>query len=290
MEHGADPCILSNLNANIIHAAAESKLDRGLAGALEIWKRCSDQLDINQANRWAETPLHVAAWCSSACVKLLLNAGVNPGIREENGQVPLHCAGLSGQGPDRREIVSLLCKSQSEVHVNLQDCDGRSPIFDFLDDCECIEMLIQHGARLELTDNSGSSVFHHVCIQDESEALATILRLTNDLRLPRAKNDDGNTALMEALRNSSINCAMILLELEDAGDIISSDGWAAVHYAAKIGDADLLEAVFKHSSFMKAMKTMDGKGADVVAMEAGNWHGRIKDLIKEHDYLGWNPS
>ena len=288
VNHGADPLVLSNLNANILHAAAESKTSRGLAGALDIWRKFSDQLNINQANKWAEAPLHVASWCSPACVKLLLEAGADPNIREENGQVPLHCAGLTAQGLARREIVSLLCGAHNEMHINAQDYDGRPPIFEFLDDCECIKMLSQHGARLDLTDDSGKNVVHHACIQDESECLTELLRLARgDAAVVVAKNHDGNSPLIEALRNSSVDCAMILLRLEDVGEIISGDGWATVHYAAKIGDADLLEAVFQHPSFMKGIKTMDGKRADIVAMEAGNWHGRVKNLIREHDNFAW---
>lgn len=285
VEHGADPLLLSNLDANILHAAAESKINRGLAGALDIWKRCPDQLNINQANKWAETPLHLAAWSTAACVKLLLEAGAEPDVRQEDGQVPLHCAGLSGRGPDRREIVSLLCSAKSKNHINSQDVDGRPPIFDFLDDPECIKILIHHGARLDLTDDSGKSVFHHACKQDESEALRIMLRLADDTTIPAVKDHEGNSPLMEALCNSSIDCAMVLLELEDVGDIISKDGWAAVHYAAKIGDADLLEVVFKHPSFMKGMKTMDGKRVDIVAMQAGTWSGKVKDLVRNYDYL-----
>jgi len=95
IDHGANPFLLSNLDANILHAAAESKALNGLAEALDIWRRNPQQLNINQANRWGETPLHVASWGSFACVSLLLQAGADRNARQEDGQVPLHCAGLS---------------------------------------------------------------------------------------------------------------------------------------------------------------------------------------------------
>ena len=298
VKHGADPLLLSNLNASIIHAAAESKIGNGLAGVLDIWKHCSDQLNLDQQNRWAETPLHVAAWCSADCVRLLLEAGADPSARQEDGQVPLHCAGLSERGPDRREIVSLLCSSghiQNKEHINAQDCDGRPPLFDFLDDPECVKALVRHGARLDIADDAGRNIFHHACAHDEAKALAILLQPSSGsntiTEMAISKNHEGNTPLMEALSSSSVDCALLLLsKLDDVGDIISKDGWAAVHYAAKIGDADLLEAVVKHSSFIKAMRTIDGKKGEVVAMEAGNWHGKVKELIREHDYLGWKKA
>lgn len=285
MDHGADPFILSNLDANILHAAAESKIVSGLVGALDIWKNHSQQLQINQPNRWGETPLHVAAWGSVGCVRLLLEVGADCNVRQEDRQVPLHCAGLSSNGEIRREIVALLCSAQENApHINAQDVDGRPPIFEFLDDPECMKLLIHSGARLDLLDNSGKSVFHHACIQDESDALRVLLRLSPpDSIIVTVKDHDGNSALNQALRHGSVECAMLLLELDDVGDVVGQDGWAAVHHAAKLGNADVLEAVLKHSSFVKGMKTIDGKSVDVVAMEAGNWRGKVKELLRRYN-------
>jgi ankyrin repeat protein len=99
------------------------------------------------------------------------------------------------------------------------------------------------------------------------------------------KDRDGNTPLIEALSHGSTDCAMVLLELDDVGDIVGKDGWAAAHYAAKIGDTEVLEAVLKHPSFEKDMKTLDGKTVDTVAMEAGTWCGRVKDLVRKYNSL-----
>jgi ankyrin repeat protein len=289
VQHGADPLLLSNLNANILHTAAESKLNHGLSTVLGIWRRCSDQLNINQINVWGETPLHVASWCSPACVELLLEAGANPNIQQEDGLVPLHHVGLCEQGPDRREMVSLLCNTASRDHINVQDFEGRPPILEFLDDPECIETLLSNGARLDLVDSAGKNIFHYVCLQGEFRSLRILLdhsTKTDKNSLAAETDHSGNTPLMTALTNAHINCSMELLELENVGNIISKDGWAAVHYAAKIGDVDLLEAVFKHSSFMANMKTLDGKGVDTVAMEAGTWHGQVKELIRRYNFFG----
>ena len=284
MDHGADPFILSNLDANIIHAAAESKTLNGLSAALEIWKRNPQRLNIDQANRWAETPLHVAAWGSVECVRLLLEAGADRNARQEDQQVPLHCAGLSTRGDIRRGNVALLCCGESGPHMNAQDVDGRPPLFDFLDDPQCLEVLISAGARLDLLDTSGKSVFHHACIQDESESLRLLLRLSPPGSvIPTVKDHEGNSALIQALLHGSAECAMTLLELDNVGDTVGRDGWAAVHHAARMGNANVLEAVLKHSSFVKGMKTIDGKTVEVVAMEAGNWSGTVKELLRRYN-------
>ena len=52
-----------------------------------------------------------------------------------------------------------------------------------------------------------------------------------------------------------------------------------------IGDLELLEAVIGHSSFQRGQRTTDGKRAETVAMESGNWHGEVKELIRRIEYL-----
>lgn len=283
IDHGADPFLLSNLDANILHAAVESKTLSGLVGALEIWKRNPQQLNINQTNRWAETPLLMAARESLECVQLLLEAGADVNIQQEDGQVALHSAGLSARGPQRRDIVTLLCERDGP-HVNTADVDGRTPIFDFLDDPECMEILIEHGARLDFLDTSAKSVFHHACIQDENKTLKTLLRLSADSRtMITMKDHDGNSPLLQALRNGSINSATTILALDDVGDTVGQDGWTAAHHAVKLGSAEILEAVLKHPGFVRGMKTSDAKTVEMVAMEAGTWCGELKRLVRKYN-------
>jgi ankyrin repeat protein len=284
LEHGADPFLLNHVGDNILHMAAESGKDT-MARALDICKRYPDQLNINQLNRWAETPLYLATYFSPACVKLLLEAGADPDIQTEDGQVALNGAGLAPAGANRREIAFLLCNTESKVHINTQDNEGRLPIFEFLDDATCVETLVNAGARLDLADNDGKTVFHHICAQDEDQSLRMVLPLGVKAKLVGIQDHSGNTPLFEALRHRSIKSARVLLELglEDVGNFRDNEGWTAAHHAAKIGDADLLNAVMQHGSFVKGATTGDGKKVEVVAMEAGTWTGEIKHLLKK-----WN--
>lgn len=50
-------------------------------------------------------------------------------MQQEDSQVPLHCAGLSERSSDRLAIASLLCGTNNNVHINVQDVDGRPPLF-----------------------------------------------------------------------------------------------------------------------------------------------------------------
>jgi ankyrin repeat protein len=146
-------------------------------------------------------------------------------------------------------------------------------------------MLVRNGAQLDLFDTSKKTFFHHACIQGESDALRTVLRLGVDPLIATREDENGDTPLIQALIWGSNDCALVLLELADVGNTISSDGWAAVHYAVKNGDADVLEAVLRHSSFVKGMRTRDGKTVDFVAMDAGTWCGKVKSLVRKFNSL-----
>lgn len=282
--YGADPSILSNLKANILHAAAESKALGGLEDALNVWRRDPSKLNINELNYWAETPLHVAAWGSAHNVELLVEAGADRNAQQEDGQVPLHCAGMTARGKVRKRIIDLLCAGNEPLHINTQDNDGRPPLFDFLDEASCVKMLVGYGASIELLDEAGQSAFHHACKADYEETLELLLQLSgSDSVLPTVKDHDGNTALNLALSHGSRNCALALLGLKDVGDMVGQNGWAAVHHAAKLGDYDILQAVLEHRNYVPGLKTVDGKTVEVVAMEAGTWHGEIRDLIRRHN-------
>lgn len=284
--HGADPFILSNLNFNILHAAAESRTMGGLASALNIWKKHPGRLNINQQNHWGETPLHIAAWGSIDNVRLLVEAGADRAARQEEGQIPLHYTGMTARGNVRSKIIGLLCENETEEHINIQDTAGRPALLEFLDSASSVESLVQHGAKLDLLDDTGKSAFHHSCLQGHDTTLSALLRLSPPGSvIPTIKDHDGNTALILALKAKAKACALTLLSLDDVGDPVGQDGWACIHHAAAFGDADVLEAVLAHPSCCHRpdLRTIDGKTADVIAMEAGNWQGRVRELLRSRN-------
>lgn len=282
--YGADPFVLSNLGFNILHAAAESKAPGGLEDALKISTRYPDRLNINHPNWWGETPLHIAAWGSVENVRSLLKANADRNCMQMEGLVPLHCAGMTAKGDARRRIIDLLCTGSTE-HLNVQDVEGRSPLFDFLDDPTCVEMLFNYGADLQLLDKTGKSVFHHACILGHEETLGKLLQLSHpDSVVMTIKDHDGNTALILALKHGNKSCALKLLEHHNnVGDVVGQGGWAMAHYAAEIGDPVLLEKVLSHPGHVRGTKTIDGKSAEMVAMESGTFSGEVKRLLRKYD-------
>jgi ankyrin repeat protein len=285
ISNNTNPFILSPMERNALHIAAESKRSDVLSFVLDIWENNKDILDINKADHWMETPLHVAAQNSEKCVELLLAKGVDPNARQENGQVALHYASICPKQDERLAILNHLV-SVDGIQVDFQDEDGRTPVFEFLDSPACVQLLVKNGADLSISDNTRSTVVHYACIEDEVEALETILELSSDPGAATRINNSGNTPLLEAFSHRGRSCVRYLLERQNSGySVAGKDGWSAIHHAAKWGDADILKAVLTHPQFKRGQKTADGKSAEQIAKEGCMWKDKVKELLKRYDSL-----
>jgi ankyrin repeat protein len=285
ISNNANPFIISPMKRNALHIAAESKRLDVLSYVLDIWENNIERLDINKADRWMETPLHVAAQNSEQCVELLLAKGVDPNARQENGQVALHYAGICPKQDEKLAILKHLA-SFDGIQVDAHDEDGRTPVFEFLNSPASIQLLVEHGADLSISDNTRSTVVHYACTEDEVEALEKILDLSSDPGAVTRLNNSGNTPLLEGFSHRSRNCVRYLLERPNSGySVVGKDGWSAIHHAVKWGDADILEAVLTHPQFKRGLKTNDGKSAELIAKEACTWAGRVRELVKRYDSL-----
>jgi len=281
--NNADPFLDSPMKRNVVHIACESKRPEVLSYVLDIWRQNKDKLDINKYDRWKETPLHVAASYSEACVKLLLKEGVNLNARQENEQVPMHYTCVCSDQDERFRIISLLAH-QPGILINAQDEQGRTPVFELLGSPACVRELAECGADFSISDNSGDTIIHNACMEDEGKALEDILELSPDPNAATRLNRKGNTPLIEACAHKSSACATILLAKANVESTFAGkDGWTAVHHTAQWGDANILEALLTHSSFERGKKTNDKKTAEIISKEACTFSGQVKDLLRRYD-------
>jgi hypothetical protein len=99
-------------------------------------------------------------------------------------------------------------------------------------------------------------------------------------------NAKGQNPLLEACAHNSKDCASLILRKADIDcSAAGEEGWSAVHYAAKWGDEVFLKAVLTHPSFKRGQKTSDERSAEVIAKAAGNWKGKVKELLKRYDSI-----
>ena len=95
------------------------------------------------------TPLHTAAFMDDRrFVVQLLDAGVNPNVRDTSNITPLHDAAMQGH----IKIVATLLRAGARV--NIQDSDGYTPLHYAAskDRVKIIKLLLHAGARVAIRD------------------------------------------------------------------------------------------------------------------------------------------
>lgn len=119
LANGADPGVLSDAGASALLLATLAHLGDGGFSCVSPLVAAGSPLDHPGPND--RCPIHEAAWMhDSEVLELLLNAGANPNVRDENGTTPLMEAAGSGMV---RNVHLLLARG---AHLDDVDLQGRT--------------------------------------------------------------------------------------------------------------------------------------------------------------------
>ena len=93
------------------------------------------------------------SYLQSHILKLLIRAGANLEIRNNNGEMPLHCALISDSKKDMRLLIS------AKANLDVQDQDGCTPLHYAAECCEVnrVRLLLAAGANVDVKDNNGET-------------------------------------------------------------------------------------------------------------------------------------
>lgn len=169
------------------------------------------------------TPLMAAVYAndsSSNIINLLIDSGANPNVFTSNNDNLLLLA-LSNDFLNKEKINKLINLGQN---VNYKNKSNETPIlllakqfyremdYIFKDPLDeriptlnkfktIFELLIQHGANINIKDNNGQTPFFKIAAYDTSgEIIKLFLNSGTDLN---AKDKDGNTPIYEAIKGNS---------------------------------------------------------------------------------------
>ena len=134
-------------------------------GDLEAVQRlvAVEGVDIDAADQYGHTPLHLASHKGHECVaRVLLDNGANLDAANKNGQTPLHMASYKGH----ESVVRLLLDKGAKVGA--ADRAGNTPLhMASVQGHESVaRLLLDKGAKVEAADKDGRTSLHapNTCI------------------------------------------------------------------------------------------------------------------------------
>ncbi|XP_067661057.1 ankyrin repeat domain-containing protein 50-like [Haliotis asinina] len=169
-ESGADLSLSDKGGDNILHLAC----DKGHVEVVE-YVLSLDKVDINSRGRWKRTPLIIAGINGNKkVVELLMRNGANPSLRDGPGKNILHYICWGGDVEVLKYILSL-----NKMDIDSRGERERTPLITagLKGHKDVVELLVENGADLSLTDKRGDNILHFACDKGHVKVVEYVLSL-----------------------------------------------------------------------------------------------------------------
>lgn len=187
LEYGADPIIVSPDQGSALHFATTAR------GSCCISPLLAHGAKVESMTNWKQTALHyVAAYKNDERpARLLLEAGVDPNVKDLDGITPLQWAAVSGG--DKVAVVLL----EHGADPNNVDNFNNTALLSTIkaNRHKILDLLVHHGASLKSPLASGGTILHDIARDADRESLEILERVDHLHLSPDSLDDRGLTAL-----------------------------------------------------------------------------------------------
>ncbi|XP_063833659.1 transient receptor potential channel pyrexia-like isoform X1 [Ostrinia nubilalis] len=234
------------------------------------------------------TPLHVATSCArKQCTRLLLAAGADPNICDENGRTALDVAGsayyydMPVDSQSFKEVVQLILKVGGQNNTmkvsGLNHVDTPLHTAVELENEDVIKELLQVGASIASLNTAGQTPLH-VCVKKQLEDPLKIL--ANEGRndtdplsaMVDVKDRDGHTVLQAAIEAAWVPGVCVALEAGADVTLKANDGETPIHSAAALGNLDVLNEILSVAKQKDAIDYQNEEGETALFKAISNNH------------------
>ncbi|RYP68276.1 hypothetical protein DL771_006778 [Monosporascus sp. 5C6A] len=225
--------------------------------------------EIKALNEKGQSALHIAAYKGfDNALKVLLEAGVDPSIKDNWSRTPLHEACWTG----KVDTVKILLDHaiQHGADLNIQDKDGCTPLDDA---CRVgwesiVTMLLDsEAANVNCIDSLGYTPLITAARYGHGAIVEHLLK--KDANINQQCNS-GSTALLKAAQHGHETIVEHLLKKDPNINQQKNDGWTALECAARYGHEAIVEHLLKKDANINQQYN-DGYTALMRASWRGHW-------------------
>lgn len=230
IEKGADVNAVNKDGIPILYQAIEAGNSRAVDVFLDYGA------DISALNKYGHLPDNL----NPNLLIRLLQDGLNPNLKTENGSSLLHIASSHGD----LDAVKLLIARGLNIHV--VDKKGDSPIFHAHASPEIVSLLLDAGIDPNIKDSDGASLLHQAVLFDNLDTVKILIAKGVDIHVLDKR---GNSPIFDA----SPEMAILFLDAGIDPNIKDSKGVPLLH-----------DAVLNHRASVVAKLITKGVNLDAV--------------------------
>ena len=279
LEAGADPNIQTlNGDTPLIEASQRKYMEEEIISLLLSYKADSN-IKRNKRNLITSRPqydwtalIYAANEGLTKVVSLLLKAGANPNIKDDDGVTALKRAALKGY----TEIVSLLLKAGANPNIKVKN--GVTALIDaaYNNHIDVVKELINtkrkfifnfRKTNLNATNRHGMTALIWAADQGHVDVVKLLLDAGAD---PHITEEKGLTALIIAADKSHTEIVRLLLDAGTDPNIKDKYDQTALTCAAYMGNAEVIKLLINAHSDLNAQTKKEGLTALMNAADKGH--------------------
>ena len=279
LEAGADPNIQTlNGDTPLIEASQRKYMEEEIISLLLSYKADSN-IKRNKRNLITSRPqydwtalIYAANEGLTKVVSLLLKAGANPNIKDDDGVTALNKAALKGY----TEIVSLLLKAGANPNIKVKN--GVTALIDaaYNNHIDVVKELINtkrkfifnfRKTNLNATNRHGMTALIWAADQGHVDVVKLLLDAGAD---PHITEEKGLTALIIAADKSHTEIVRLLLDAGTDPNIKDKYDQTALTCAAYMGNAEVIKLLINAHSDLNAQTKKEGLTALMNAADKGH--------------------